>query len=181
MKKIADLNKEELKIVWEKNSQLRDDVRKTCEENDMYWIGEILDCLNGVLTDWSVGFYNDNYIKIKDGHEFLYKLNSVCKESSFLSKEDLKPLEYGITLIDKLYCMDSDNKRYDMLETKINNIVERIEEKVIEEFNKMTEPLGEEYLLENFIEFYVDAYLNDDEFYIDNEYVLYEKIIKSYA
>ncbi|HGM3195536.1 TPA: hypothetical protein ACKOIF_000912 [Clostridioides difficile] len=181
MKKIADLNKEELKIIWEKNSQLREDVRKACEDNDMYWIDEILCNLNKSLTDWSIGFYNNNYIKIGDNHKFLLELKSVCEKYSFLSEEDLKSLEYAIALINKLHCMDFENKRFDMLENKINNMVKKLEEKVIEEFNKMTEPLDKEYLLENFIEFYVDANLDDDNFYIDNEYVLYEKIIKSYA
>ncbi|EGT4582865.1 hypothetical protein QRX12_15445 [Clostridioides difficile] len=181
MKKIANLNKEELKIIWEKNSQLREDVRKACEDNDMYWIDEILCHLNKSLDDWSIGFYNDNYIKIEDNHKFLLELKSVCEKFSFLSEEEQRPLEYAISLIDKLHCMDFENKRFNMLENKINNMVKKLEEKVIEEFNKMTEPLDKEYLLENFIEFYVEAYLNDNEFYIDNEYVLYEKIIKSYA
>lgn len=181
MKKIADLNREELKIVWGKNSQLREEVRKACEENDMYWIDEILAHINKSLDDWSVGFYNNNYINIKNGHKFLFELNSVCKKFSFLSEEDLKSTEYAIALINKLQCMDFENKRFNMLENKINSLVKKLEEKVIEEFNNMTEPLAEEYLLENFIEFYVDAYLNDDEFYIDNDYILYEKIIKSYV
>ncbi|HEK8846008.1 TPA: hypothetical protein STX52_003209 [Clostridioides difficile] len=181
MKKIADLNREELKIMWEKNSQLREDVRETCEDNDMYWIDEILCHLNKSLIDWSVGFYNNNYIKIKDKHKFLLELKSVCEKFLFLSEEDLKSLEYAITLINKLQCMDFENKRFNMLENKINSLVKKFEEKVIEEFNNMTEPLGEEYLLESFIEFYVDAHLDDDNFYIDSDYILYEKIIKSYV
>lgn len=181
MKKINDLSEDELKIVWEKNSKLRDDVRRTCEDNDMYLIGEILDILSESLDNWSVGFYNNNYIKIKDGNYFIFKLNSVCEKYCFLSIEDSKYLNYGVVLINRLNCMDCDNKRFDMLENKINDMAQVFKEKVIEEFNKMTMPLEYDYLLENFIEFYVEQYLNDDKFYIDDEYMLYEKIIKSYA
>ncbi len=50
MKKIADLNREELKRVYKINSKLRDSIREDYEDNQMYIVNETLDYFRSSLA-----------------------------------------------------------------------------------------------------------------------------------
>ena len=71
MKKFKDLSIAELTQIVNRSEKLRDELDNYIQDCEMYWISERLACLKESLSDWSIGFYNQNYIRVRDYHTFL--------------------------------------------------------------------------------------------------------------
>lgn len=176
MKKIADLNREELKRVYKTNSKLRDSIREDYEDNQMYIVNETLDYFRSSLADYSIGLYNNNYINIRDKNKFLEGVIRANSNHKLCVNDDSTILYEAINIHNKLQNTDYDEENYKILENKFNLMIEELKENVLKEFNDMTMPESECYLLEAFIMIYVDDEINDNEFYIDEDYVLYKRV-----
>lgn len=71
MKKIAELTKEQIRDLVANVETLREQFGERIRESEMFWIEEKLDCIKSGCSDWSIGFYNQNFLSVGDSHEFV--------------------------------------------------------------------------------------------------------------
>lgn len=70
MKKFKELTIEQLTEIVNRSKKLRDELDEYIQDCEMCWISEKLSVLKPSLKDWSIGFFNQNYITVKDWHDF---------------------------------------------------------------------------------------------------------------
>lgn len=183
-KYIEEMNKEELIKVFEANHKLQNDVYDDMVESEMHWIGEQLDYLRDGLSDWSIGAYNYNYIKIKDNDKFIAGLIKMDKEVPLFGDEEAKQIYEVEKLRDEFYNKDCDDEDYEDVEEEYEGAVQELAESVVKAFTRRLNDCGEhKYQLDYFFEFYADSRLEKDMFYIENDtYELFEDVsfTKSY-
>ena len=105
-----------LKNIYYNDSDFSESVENYLIESEMFYIGEHLNSLEGI-EDYSIGFYNRNYIDIKEDVRSLINFIDSCIKLSenygvFDNKNTdlLKVLE---NKLDTLYFMDYNNSNYD--------------------------------------------------------------------
>lgn len=184
-KNITELTNEELKIVFESNEILRQEVEDDMEDSEMYWINQYLKCFKSSLSNWSIGFYNRNFITIKDGaeYEFLQNILEAQRSFCFIDDKFTEIIDNIITKydrLDELRYEEGKQNEYNDLEAETEEEFENIKKEVLNQFNRMTDFNTEDYL-NYFIEFYVESRLGENA-YIDENFILYEDIsyVKSY-
>ena len=171
-KNIQELSGEELVFVWENNQKLQDIVEEDYIESEMYYISEILSEFSLSLRDWSIGFYNQNYIRIKDNEQFLTDAIDATKKCGFLADRH-KNLTDELQELWQKYNYGSE-ENIEELEEKIEEKTEELMDIVIDTFNIFT-TIEPDYLLNYFVEFYVDSRM-DETYYIDENYSLFQDI-----
>lgn len=175
---ISKLNKTQLLKILEKNSKLKNDVIEDFEESQMIYISEILEYFKTSLNNWSIGFYNNNFIEIKDNYNFLNDFDNMNNDFSILKEVDVKILH---DVIDKICILDSmnyDNKNYILLEKWIDTKVEYFKNELLLYFSDLT-GYNDDVIENYFYEFYIETRL-DQELFIDKNNIIYENILKSY-
>nr|DAH73429.1 MAG TPA: hypothetical protein [Caudoviricetes sp.] len=176
-------NEEMLKLLHN-NSKLYDNVVEDYQESIMFHVEEVLDCFNGCLSNYSIGFYQYCYIKVYDNKisEFCNAIINATDMYGFLNDEDLKKVEQLQELNNKLCYMDYENKQYDNLENKINDLTNEVVGIVNDEFDNWCD-YDNETIEEYFLDFYFDERLDFESMYINDDGVLCEHIeyIKRYA
>jgi hypothetical protein len=179
MKKLNELSKEELLKVYEINEKLQHEVIEDYQEDTIdFTVGEMLDYLRKSLNNWSIGFYQNNYITISDNKLFLEGVLKATKNNGLLDeteKETILLINKIIEKIDIFEGMDWDNNNYDKLEAWIEEKVELIRCKVLKEFNTLT-TIDYNYMEEYFIEVYVEERMDKDDYYINDNYELFKHI-----
>ncbi|HFL3653901.1 TPA: hypothetical protein ACG3P3_001625 [Clostridioides difficile] len=173
MKKISELEDCELKKLFRVNSKLREAVSNSYEESQMYVINEILEYIKDSFINYSIKFHNKNFINVRYKYKFLIKLKEFF-DSDFYPKFNCEQLvNDALQLYKKV-----ENIVY-FNEDNCNNICEldfklkELENIVLKSFNEMTS-IDEDFLLYIFINSYIEENLNDKNFYIDENFVLYE-------
>lgn len=179
---LAAADVDTLKNILSINNKLAQDVEADFIECEMYYINEIMDEIRGACSDWSIGFYNHNYINIKDGGAFLDGLENIQKKFGLLSDKDAEILTRALELNNRLYWFDCDNKQYENLENKVNSLIEELEEIFIKNINNITD-IDADALEDYFINCYIDNIDAENYFYnVDTLEVLKEiHYIKSYV
>lgn len=173
IKRISELNNDELRKVFQENEKLQNEVEEYLTESEMYYISENLDRFRKYLKDWSIGFYNQNYIQIKDGFEseFIEGVFDARNDYGFLSDEEFEKWQS----VD-FYEYDEWNDIHELNESLFNEFVEV----VLNRFNEMTN-ISNYDIEDYFVEFYADAIMNDENFYVNYEtFELFEVVTKSY-
>lgn len=99
---LENITNEQLKAIYNANSVIREKVEEAYQENILYWIGEQLKYIEGSLSKWCIGFYQDNFIKVKNDYEFLKGLWKMEKDIPALTVEQNKELEALINKLDEL-------------------------------------------------------------------------------
>ena len=170
-----------LKNIYYNDSDFAVSVENCLIENRMFYISELLNSLEGT-EDYSISFYNRNYIDIKEDIRSLINFIDSCIELSenygvFDNKNTdlLKVLE---NKLDTLYFMDYNNSNYDLLYDWILNKVIFVKDELLNYFNSMTDI--DTYNIEEFLnEVYYDfmlIYLDSNSFYYDDEeYILIDE------
>lgn len=74
MKNLSELSTSELLSVIEDNETLQNRLYELIEDSSMYWVGEKLEILSNSLKDWSIGFYNYNFLDVVDYEKFVDSL-----------------------------------------------------------------------------------------------------------
>lgn len=178
---LAAANADTLKNILSINNKLAQDVEYEFMDCKMVYIYKIMDEIRGACYDWSIGFYNHNYIKIKDGGVFLDGLENIQKKFGLLSDKDAEILAHAQELNDRLYWFDCDNKQYENLENKVNSLIKELEEIFIKNINLITD-VDADALEDYFINCYMDNIDENQYFYnVDTLEVFQEvRYIKSY-
>ena len=185
LKEVLD-DKETLAKILVNNTKLVRDIEEDIIESEIDYISDMLDCFRGSLIDYSIGFYNRNYIEVKDYEKLIDSCIGATEDYGFFNEEDLEYCKYARDLYERLNMMGWGNKQRDNLENKIEEVNNIIEDKVIEQFNKYTDYwtiLKFEYLCDYFYEFYSEERLNEGLYFDTETYELFEDIsyTKSYA
>ena len=170
-----------LKNIYYNDSDFSESVENYLIECEMSYIRELLNSLEGT-EDYSIGFYNRNYIDIKEDVRSLINFIDSCIELSenygaFDNKNTdlLKVLE---NKLNTLYFMDYNNSNYDLLYDWILNKAIFIKDELLSYFNSMTDI--DTYNIDEFLnEVYYDImliYLDSNKFYYDDEeYILMDE------
>jgi hypothetical protein len=185
-KYIEELTKEELKLVFKANYKLQTEVYEDMVDSELHWVGEQLDYIRASLLDWSIGANNYNYIKVKDNSGFIDGLIEMDKGIPLFNDTDAKQIYEVEKLRYELFNKDCEDEDYDDVEEQYEAQVKELAEAVTRQFGRRLDDCSNsEYQLDYFIEFYADARLEKDLFYVDDEddsYELFEDVayIKSY-
>ena len=138
MKKVylENLSKSELKTIIAYNNDLRNMLEEKYIEDTMYYVGDILDVIGG---DYSIGFYQYNYWYSARTRKSMEAIIEATESYGLCSEKEVEKVEYCIELMDRLYYMDYDNKQYDNLENKIEDLLNEIDDIVLNNLNRLTD------------------------------------------
>ena len=181
MKKVylENLSKSELKTIIAYNNDLRNMLEEKYIEDTMYYVGDILDVIGG---DYSIGFYQYNYWYSTRTRKSMEAIIKATESYGLCSEEEIEKVKYCIELMNRLDYMSYDNKQYDNLETKIENLLDEIDDIVTINFNGLTDDsyIDNDLLLE---ELYCTLDCEDETYYIlDNDLdTVYKDDIKEFC
>lgn len=181
MKKVylENLSKSELKTIIAYNNDLRNMLEEEYIERTMFYVGDILDVVGG--KDYNIGFYQYNYWYSARTRKSMEAIIEATEAYGLCSEEEIEKVEYCIELMNRLDYMSYDNKQYDNLETKIENLLNEIDDIVTINFNKLTDDsyIDNDLLLE---ELYCTLDCEDETYYIlDDLDTVYKDDIKEFC
>lgn len=79
MKKFSELSLEQLEQIVNRSKELRNLLDEYIQESEMDYISDKLFPIKKSLKDWSIGFYNQNYMVVNDYHDFVAGVRSSVK------------------------------------------------------------------------------------------------------
>ena len=175
--KMLEKNKKDsveiLKKIYYNDSDFSVSVENYLIEGEMLYIGELLNGLEGI-EDYSIGFYNRNYIDIFEDIRNLTNFIDSCiklNENYGILYENTNLLKVLENKLSTLYFMSYDNPNYDLLHNWILDKIEFIKDELLSYFNSITDI--DNYNIDEFLnEVYYDimlVYLDSNKFYYDDE------------
>ena len=177
---LENLSKSELKTIIAYNNDLRNMLEEKYIEDTMYYVGDILDVIGG--GDYSIGFYQYNYWYSTRTRKSMEAIIEATESYGLCSEEEIKKVEYCIELMNRLDDMDYRNKQHDNLETKVENLLDEIDDMITINFNGLTDDsyIDNDLLLE---ELYCTLDCEDETYYIlDNDLdIVYKDDIKEFC
>ena len=176
---LESLSKSELKTIIAYNNDLRNMLEEKYIEDTMYYVEDILEVVGG---DYSIGFYQYNYWYSTRTRKSMEAIIEATESYGLCSEEEIEKVKYCIELMNRLDYMSYDNKQYDNLETKIENLLDDIDDMITINFNKLTDDsyIDNDLLLE---ELYCTLDCEDETYYILNDDldVVYKDDIKEFC
>lgn len=162
MKRInfENITSEQLKKIYSTNSVIREKVEEDYQENTMFWIGEQLDYIEESLLNYNIGFYGNNFIRVKSDYEFLKGLWEMEKAIPALTEEQNEELEELINKLDELE------------DEELESESEKFQEYLLKAWQKELNCDYTEYLENYFIDNF-DRIINDS-MLIDENNIVYE-------
>ena len=177
---LESLSKSELETIIVYNNDLRNMLEEKYIEDTMYYVGDILDVIGG--GDYSIGFYQYNYWYSARTRKSMEAIIEATESYGLCSEEEIEKVKYCIELMNRLDDMDYDNKQYDNLETKVENLLDEIDDMITINFNGLTDDsyIDNDLLLE---ELYCMLACEDETYYIldDDLDVVYKDDIKEFC
>ena len=177
---LESLSNEELRTIVINNNDLRNMLEEKYIEDTMYYVGDILDVIGG--GDYSIGFYQYNYWYSTRTRKSMEAIIEATESYGLCSEEEIKKVEYCIELMNRLDDMDYRNKQHDNLETKVENLLDEIDDMITINFNGLTDDsyIDNDLLLE---ELYCTLDCEDETYYIlDNDLdIVYKDDIKEFC
>ena len=176
---LESLTNEELKTIIAYNNDLRNMLEEKYIEDTMYYVEDILEVVGG---DYSIGFYQYNYWHSARTRKSMEAIIEATDSFGLCSEEEIEKVKYCIELMNRLDYMSYDNKQYDNLETKIENLLDEIDDMITINFNKLTDDsyIDNDLLLE---ELYCTLDCEDETYYIldDDLDVVYKDDVKEFC
>ena len=176
---LESLSNEELRTIVINNNDLRNMLEEKYIEDTMYYVEDILEVVGG---DYSIGFYQYNYWHSARTRKSMEAIIEATDSFGLCSEEEIEKVKYCIELMNRLDYMSYDNKQYDNLETKIENLLDEIDDMITINFNKLTDDsyIDNDLLLE---ELYCTLDCEDETYYIlDNDLdIVYKDDIKEFC
>ena len=176
---LESLSNEELRTIVINNNDLRNMLEEKYIEDTMYYVEDILEVVGG---DYSIGFYQYNYWHSARTRKSMEAIIEATDSFGLCSEEEIEKVKYCIELMNRLDDMDYDNKQYDNLETKVENLLDEIDDMITINFNRLTDDsyIDNDLLLE---ELYCTLDCEDETYYIldDDLDVVYKDDIKEFC
>ena len=177
---LESLSESELKTIIAYNNDLRNMLEEKYIEDTMYYVEDILEVVGG--KDYSIGFYQYNYWYSTRTRKSMEAIIEATESYGLCSEEEIEKVKYCIELMNRLDNMDYDNKQYDNLETKIENLLDEIDDIVTINFNGLTDDsyIDNDLLLEEL--YYILNYENKTYYVLDNDLdVVYKDDVKEFC
>ena len=159
---LESLSNEELRTIVINNNDLRNMLEEKYIEDTMYYVEDILEVVGG---DYSIGFYQYNYWYSARTRKSMEAIIEATNSFGLCSEEEIEKVKYCIELMNRLDNMDYDNKQHDNLETKIENLLDEIDDMITINFNGLTDDsyIDNDLLLE---ELYYILACEDETYYV---------------
>ena len=172
---LENLSESELKTIIAYNNDLRNMLEEKYIEDTMYYVEDILEVVGG--KKWDIGFYQYNYWYSTRTRKSMEAIIEATDSFGLCSEEEIEKVKYCIELMNRL-----DNMDYDNLETKIENLLDEIDDITTINFNKLTDDsyIDNDLLLE---ELYCILDCEDETYYIldDDLDTVYKDDIKEFC
>ena len=180
MRYLENLSKSELKTIVTYNNDLRNMLEEKYIEDTMYYVEDILDVIGG--KKWDIGFYQYNYWYSARTRKSMEAIIKATESYGLCSEEEIEKVKYCIELMNRLDDMDyRNNKQYDNLETKVENLLDEIDDMITINFNGLTDDsyIDNDLLLE---ELYCTLDCEDETYYVlDDLDTVYKDDIKEFC
>ena len=161
------------------NDELKNEVEDYLIESEMLYIREILDELKGI-SNYSIGFYNYNFIEIcrdlRDNINFIDSCIEISNNYGVFNIDEDKWIKELYEKTNNLYCMDYEDENYDNLENEVELEIDELRDLLVSKFNDMTNIYN--YDIENYLtDIYIDKLIDNNivYYYDDNNYELKTK------
>ena len=158
------------------NDELKNEVEDYLIESEMFYIREILDELKGI-SNYSIGFYNYNFIEIcrdlRDNINFIDSCIEISNNYGVFNIDEDKWIKELYEKTNNLYCMDYEDENYDNLENEVEKQINELRDLLVSKFNDMTNIYN--YDIENYLtDIYIDKLIDNNivYYYDDNNYEL---------
>jgi hypothetical protein len=159
---LNELTSDEALQVLNNNNDLNTIVYESFAEQEMYFIGEILDCFKTSLKDWTIGFNNHNYLKIKDEIQFIKDYENYV---SMYHESDENIEKNNVALKVLNYYENNEDEDFDYSLIEEQALI--LKNALLEYFNKITDT-KQEHIEEHFL-MMIENESFDDYYIIDNE------------
>ena len=160
---LENLTNEELRTIVTYNNDLRNMLEEKYIEDTMFYVGDILEVVGG--KKWDIGFYQYNYWYSARTRKSMEAIIEATESYGLCSEEEVEKVKYCIELMNRLDDMDYNNKQHDNLETKVENLLNEIDDIITINFNNLTDDscIDNDLLLE---ELYCTLACEDETYYI---------------
>lgn len=166
------------------NDELKNEVEDYLIEAEMFYVREILDELKGI-SNYSIGFYNNNFIEIyrdlRNNIDFADSCIEISNKYGVFNIDEDKHIKELYEKANNLYCMDYEDENYSNLENEVELEIDELRDLLVSKFNDMTNIYNydiEGYLVDSsYIDILIDnniVYYYDDNNYelkTENEYI----------
>lgn len=71
MKRFSEMNLQEFRQIVDSSKELREKLDSRIQDSELDYLTDKLACVKSSLSNWSVGFYNRNFINVSDYEDFL--------------------------------------------------------------------------------------------------------------
>jgi len=114
--RITELNMEAQKQLFRNNEWLQEKTSEFYQEMTMFWVSDYLDIFKHNLSDWSIGFFQRNYIKVKDESRFIHDMKTFV-DTFGMSESNTELVNKYIKRLGEIELMENDLE-YDDLPKK---------------------------------------------------------------
>lgn len=177
-KKLNELNRDELRQVFDKNKTLREIVFDHAAENADFWIEEYMDCFEDGAVSYSLDIsgYN-NYFSVTDVAKFLNGLEKAQKMYCFLADEYNVVIEKAAVLNERYKNSDDlSDLNFERVENRLKALVKTLESACYKRIRSEYDIYYDDNeLFDCFISGWLDE-MNTDNFYVDENYKLFEHV-----
>lgn len=161
MKRFSELSDEQLTNIVNRSKKLRDELDEYIQDTEMNWIEEKLSCVRESLANWSVGFYNQNFLRVRDYESFVDGVGESIKMYGASEKLEKKFHQVQKLLHTNLFAHTAEQLKELWLKEELQSICDYVEDASYELYQGKVGEKCESYL-ECFFDNYED-YLFDEE------------------
>lgn len=184
---INEMNEEELKLVFNNNSKIRESVYNMMSADNDDYVAEIIDTLNEKegLWHYTIDEYSRSYIKVVKHYQFYTNFENAMKYYPIFNYEEsqelLSKLYYGMDLEEARDSVKQYSQLYQELDEKLDELSEELADRIVKELVRLLE-VNSDDMLDYFINTLENGYF--DKLYINSDsatYVAYEEIVMDFA
>ena len=161
MKKFKDLSLDELTQIVNRSKKLRDELYEYIQDSEMHWISKKLSCVKSSLANWSVGFYNQNFLRVRDYEVFVDGVEKSIKMYGASEKLEKKFHQVQKLLHTNLFAHTAEQLKELWLKEELQSICDYVEDASYELYKGEVGEKSKDYL-DGFFSGYKD-YLYDEE------------------
>lgn len=161
MKRFSELSDEQLTNIVNRSKKLRDELDEYIQDTEMNWIEEKLSCVRESLANWQVGFYNQNFLRVRDYESFVDGVGESIKMYGASEKLEKKFHQVQKLLHTNLFAHTAEQLKELWLKEELQSICDYVEDASYELYQGKVGEKCESYL-ECFFDNYED-YLFDEE------------------
>lgn len=160
MKRFSELSNEQLTNIVNRSKKLRDELDEYIQDSEMHWISEKLSCVKDSLANWSVGFYNQNFLRVRDYEGFVDGVEKSIKMYGASEKLEKKFHQVQKLLHTNLFAHTAEQLKELWLKEELQSICDYVEDASYELYQGAVGEKCQDYL-ECFFDAYRD-YLYDE-------------------